>query len=1056
MLQKGIVIGLIIFLFGLNINSIRITAYENIRFSNITIEDGLGQSTVENIYQDSRGYIWFGTNDGLNRFNGYTFKLYSNDQIDEYKIAGNYIITMNEDDKGNLWVGTTSGVSKINLYTNNIENYKTEQGLSNNNIRHIFITQNSTILLGTQNGLNIYNEKTNKFEEIFKEDINGEEVNSLDEDDEGNIWAGTSKSLIKINLKDTNLERYSSHNIECDFKIIKKILCDNEFIWIGTFNNGLYKFNKKTLKSEKINIENGNFLNNCIRALMRDEDDVLWIGTSYGLVKYFIESDTYKLYTNDKFSIYSIINNEVYDIIKDKNGLVWVGTYSGVSMFESENKIEHYTSEPSSDFILNDNVIHGIYEDDDGLIWIGTKNKGVNIIDRVNRKTYDFTHISLNQYLSNDSINDIQGYKEKIFIGTDNGLNIYDKYTKKLKVYNEENGLNSTKIRNLMYDDEGFLWVGTQKGFNILNLNTDEIINLNYILEDNNIVDRYSGSMFKDSEGIYWIGTFINSGLIKINPNTGEIKVYSEDENNNSISNNSIRTIEEDKNGDLWIGTSYGLNKFNKKTEKFVNYTNVEGLPNNNIYGILIDDSEKIWVSTNRGISRLDPINDTFYNLNIIDGLQSNEFNGTAYRKLKNGELVFGGINGLNIFNPTEIINKTSIFKVEFDEIMINGKKVSFAESYELKHNENTINIKFFISDYKNIKNIQYYYLIDELTDEWSIINTNEIVLSNLKSGTYTFKIKAKHNNGIFTDEAQVKLVIKPAFWMRKDCIIVFLASLAGIIIYIFKTKNDKMKLLDRRVEERTKELSKEMKKNDSLLNEIINLEKRKNLHLINLSHDLRTPLNVLSSIQQVLYTLNNGNGIEKEKLNHYIKVSNKNIERLLKLIDNLINMAKIEDGSYELNISSCDIIYLVEETALSLKDYVESNKIELIIDPEIEECTVECDANEIERCVVNLMNNAVKFTHGGGKILVSISEGEEEVTISVSDTGIGIAEENLDTIFDRFNQVKDSRKSKSGSGLGLTITKHIIELHNGKISVESEVNKGSRFNIVLPKKQPA
>lgn len=1041
-----------------NIYVIQGFAYDNIKFSNISIEDGLGQSTVEAIYQDSKGYIWLGTNDGLNKYDGYTFYTYSSDSnVNSNRIVSNYIITINEDKENNLWIGTTNGLSKINLATNKIENYTSENGLSNNNIRNIFISNDGEILIGTQNGLNLYDKERNIFKEIYKDYMGNEEVNSLDEDEEGNIWAGTSSRFIKMNLRNKTLEKYDGSKSGYQLNIIKKILCDDKYIWIGTFNSGLYKFNKETLKLEKIEIEEGKFANNCIRAFMKDDNGILWIGTNSGLVKYYIDSNTYKLYTNSKYNVYSLVNNEVYDIIKDKEGLIWVGTYAGVSMFEPENKIEHYKSEPLEEFSLNENIIHGIYEDYEGMLWIGTKNKGVNVLDRNNEKIFDFTDISLNQFLSNDSINDIQGDKNKIFIGTDNGLNIYDKDTKSLKIYGEEEGLNSKKIRNLMYDDRGFLWIGTQNGFNILNLKTDEIINLNYILDDNNIVDKYSGAIFKDSEGIYWIGTFINSGLIKINPYTNEIKVYRNLPNENSISNNSIRTIEEDSQGNLWIGTSGGLNKFDKKNETFIRYTKLNGLPNNNIYGILIDDYGKIWTSTNMGLSRFDPEEETFYNLNVTDGLQSNEFNGTAYRKLKSGELAFGGINGLNIFNPSYLIDKGSDFKVEFDKIAINGKVVKLEDEYELKHTENIINIRFFIPDYKNIKNMQYYYLIEELGTEWSILNTNEIVLSNLKSGVYTFKIKARNNNGIFTEENSVKFTIEPAFWMRYEFFLSVICIFIGIVFYIIKRKNDKMRLLDIMVDKRTNELSKQMKKNSKLLNEIITLEKRKNMHLINLSHDIRTPINVISSIQQVVKDINNSKeGISKEKIDYYMCMQSKNIKRLLNLINDLINISKIEDGNYNINISSWDIINVVEDTALSLKDYIENNGIELIIDPKIEECIIECDKNEIERCVINLINNAVKFTDSGGKIYIDIKELKETVKISISDTGRGIEEEYIDTIFDRFNQVRDEDyRVKGGNGLGLAITKYIVELHNGNIYVESKVNKGSRFNIVLPKKQP-
>lgn len=1043
----------------ININTIQSEAYSNIIFKNITIEDGLAQATVEVIHQDSRGYLWFGTNDGLNRFNGYEFKTYRNEIGLENCIVNNYIVSMDEDKDENLWVGTIDGASKINLNTDEITNYKSSEGLSNNDITDILVTESGEVLLATLDGLNIYDKDNDKFERIFYGDsLVDQEIYSLDEDNEGNVWVGSSKGITKLNLNDGTSIMYkndfSGNDIEDS---VFKILCDNEYIWIGTLNSGLYKLNTVNLELEKMNIENKKLPINCIKTLLKDKNGVLWIGTNSGLIKYNIENDDYVSYYRKEYDRYSLVDDEVCDIIQDQSGLIWVGTYAGVSMFEPENKIEYYKSDPSSRISLNENAIHGIYEDNEGLLWIGTNNKGINIFDRKNNTIYDFSNIVKDQNLSNNSINDIEGHGNKIFIATDNGLNIYDKNTKKLKIYTEEDGLNSKNIRDLMYDEEGFLWIGTQNGFNILNLNTDEIINLNYLLNKYNITDRYSGCIFKDSEGVYWLGTFLNGGLIKIDPRDNSVKIYRHEENNNSISNNSIRTITEDNHGDLWIGTSGGLNKLNKESDNFTYYTTIDGLPNNNIYGLVIDNNNNLWMSTNRGLSKMNTEKETFQNLNVTDGLQSNEFNGNAYRKLKSGELVFGGINGINIFNPDEITENSYTPKVEFDEFRINGKKVDGIENAELKYNENTINIKFFLPDYKNIKNIRYYYCLEGSNNEWLTVNTNEIVLSNLKSGTYVFKVKARNSSGIFSDESSFKFTINPPFWKSVEFISIYIIVILGIIIFIFKIKDNKMKILDEMVSKRTRELSEEMEKNTELLNKVITLEKRKNAYLVNISHELRTPLNVLSSIQQLINELNKSEeGIGKEKLDYYMNILAKNIDRLLELINDLIDSSKIEHGNYHINIEPHDIVYIVEETALSLKDYVESNNIELIIDPEIEECIIECDSSEIERCIINLINNSVKFTNKGGKILVSIVDLEDEVKISVSDNGIGIEEKYLDTIFDRFNQVKDTYSQvKGGSGLGLTITKLIVGLHNGKIFAESKVNKGSRFTIILPKRQP-
>lgn len=1042
----------------INTNTVKTAAYSNIVFKNITIDDGLAQATVECMIQDSRGYIWFGTNDGLSRYNGYEFKTYRNEIDNEDSIINSYIVSLNEDNRGNLWIGTIEGISRLNIYTDEIKNYK--EDVDNNNITEIMITNDGQILLASINGLYIYDESNDRFHRIFEgEKLTDQEIYSLDEDKHGNIWIGTARGITKINLQNDTYEKFTGGNIESEqFEaFVYKVICDNDNLWVGTLNSGIYKINIKTLEVENINSENSDLASNNINTILKDDNGIIWFGTDSGLIKYDSINKDFTNYFNKSYDKYSLVDDEVYSMIKDRSGLIWVGTYAGVSMFEPENKIEHYKSDPLSSMSINENLVQGLYEDDEGLIWIGTNTKGINILDRKNEKTYDISEFTDGSILSSNSISNITGHEDKIFIATNNGLNIYDKSTKKITVYNEEQGLNGRKVKDLMYDDTGVLWIGTSNGFNVLDLSNDEITDLNNIFDEHNISDRFSGAIFKDSEGIYWLGTFLSGGLVKFDPKTNEVKNYKHDKDVNSISNNTIRTIKEDSNGNIWIGTSGGLNKLNKETERFTSYTTVDGLPNNNVYGIVFDENENLWLSTNLGISKFDVENNCFLNLNVTDGLQSNEFNGRSYGKLRSGELIFGGINGLNIFNPDEILNSSYIPKVEFDGFEVNGKEIKSIEDAELKYNENTLDIKFFLPDYKNIKNIQYYYCLDGAGSDWFLVNTNEIVLSNLNNGKYTFRIKARNSSGVFSDESSFTFTIKPPLWKSYKFILIYILLIIGTILAVLINKDKKMRILDEMVSKRTRELSDEMEKNTELLNKVIRLEKRKNAYLVNISHELRTPLNVLSSIQQLVNELNKfEGGIEKEKLEHYMNIMGKNVKRLLKLINDLIDTSKIEHGNYNINIESHNIVYIVEDTALSLKDYVESKNIELIIDPDVEECIIECDCNEIERCIINLVNNAAKFTNEGGQILVSLIELEDDVKIMVNDNGIGMEEKYLETIFDRFNQIIDSnQEAKGGSGLGLTITKLIVGLHHGKIFAESKLNEGSTFTIILPKKQP-
>lgn len=1059
--KKYIIYMLLLIILLITTNIVYVSAYNNINFKNITSEDGLSQGTVETIIQDDQGYIWLGTNDGLCRYNGYEFKIYKHDEELENSITNNYIVDIKQDNSGNIWVGTANGLSKIDTKTDLITNYNMndeEKSLSHYNIGDILITKSGDVLVGTSDGLNIYNEKKDEFYRIFNKDsdLSSQFIRSLAEDENQNIWVATNNGIDKIDIKNNkNIISFKTGHGKFDISEndIYVVRYDPKgYIWAGALKEGLNRIdiNTNEVKQYKNDDRDEKSLpGNYVKDILRDSSGNLWVGTDNGLAKYNEQTENFATYKNKIYDKTSLVNDEVFSIQEDESGLIWVGTYAGISMFDPNTNIEHYKKDPFDENSISDNSIHGIYEDKDGLLWVGTNSKGVNVI---NRKNYNVKHLnktSKDYPISDDNINDIVGIDNKIFIATKNGLNEVDKDLKTINIYNTEDGICNNNITALFADSKKNVWIGTANGISVLNTNTNEIIDITDILTNHNIEDKYIKVIYEDSKGNYWVGCFIDGGLVKIDPNKRTIENYrNKKEDKTSISSNNIRSIVEDKNGNLYIGTSYGLNKLNESNNTFERYSEKDGLSNNTVYGLLVDDNNNLWASTNLGISKLDTNTMTFETFNIIDGFQGNEFNGRAYYKNKSGELFFGGINGLNIFRPNDINRSRYVPTVIFDEFKVNGKVYKDINNQEFKYNENTINISVFISNYKNTKNIQYMYKLEGVSDSWDISRSNNINYSDLAPGTYTLKIKARIYSGKVSDESAVKFIIKLPIWKSKAAILIYLII---ITIVIYRTINS-VKRLDNLVKNKTLQLTKEMEKNDKLLKKVIELEKRKNNYFVNLSHELRTPLNVISSTEQLVTELNKSkDGIGKSKLNGCMQVVRRNTKRLLNLINNIIDTAKIESGSYQLNIREHDIVYIVEEATLSLKDYIERKGIELIIDPEMEEKIIKCDEHEIERCIVNLVSNAAKFTPEGGTIEVTIEDLDEKVKIIVKDTGIGIDKKYHDSIFNRFNQVIDQgAESKGGSGLGLTITKQIIDMHGGQISVESELGKGCKFIIIL------
>ena len=1036
------------------------TSYANIResfnFKNITIEDGLSQSTVETIYQDSKGYIWIGTNDGLDRYNGYEFKHYKHDKYDKNSIANNYIVDIIEDKNGYIWVSTIGGLSRINPDKDEIKNYYSKEdsgNLSNSNLWQILCTKDNRLIASTIDGLNVYDKNKDKFTRIlYKEgELPSQYIYSLEEDINGHIWVGTDNGLVELD-KDLNIVK-SYHDTIGDSDVYNVYDDSKGNIWVCTLDNGLFKINldDKSVENYKNNNSKISIPSNNVRDIISDSEGKLWIATDKGLCTFDYEREEFITYNKKSYQSNSLIDDEIFCLLKDSSGLIWIGTYSGISRFNPNSSFTHFKSDPYDNNSISGNVIHGIYEDDDKTLWIGTNESGVNIINGESIK-----HLNKeNSNIVSDLIEDITGFKNYIFIGTNEGLSVLVKNDKTAKNYTITNyttkdGLPSNKIRSLFIDSKGYLWIGTNKGLAILDTNNNKIIDITYILDEMGVSDKFIRAVYEDSKGNYYIGCFLEGGLIKINPNTKEYKIYKNIENDDSsISNNSIRYINEDLYGNILVGTSHGINILNLSTDKFNHYTEKDGLINNTIYGILVDKNNGIWMSTNAGISKLSTEDATFKNFTITDGLQSNEFNGRACFKSKDGNMYFGGINGFNVFNSQDIELSTFEPKVIFDNFEINGTNKKDISNIKFKSNENNIKINFFTNDYKNTKTTQYYYKLEGLENEWNMTNSNSLVFANLGSGDYTLKIKTITQHGVMSDESSVHFTINPPIWRSNYAICIYLIL---IIISILRYMH-KVNTLDRLVNERTNKLRKEMEKNEQLFKKVLSLEQNKNNYFVNLSHELRTPLNVLSSINQLIKEFTKkDNFITPEKLSYYMGIMDRNCSRLLSLINNLIDHTKIENNSYIINKKDEDIVYLVEETVLDMKDYIEEKGLELIFDTDVEEKVIRCDKVDIERCIINLVGNAVKFTPEGGLIEVLLQDLDDKVKIIVKDNGIGISEENQKIIFDRFNQVVDeSSEQKGGSGLGLTITKQLITLHNGEIYVESEVGVGSEFIIILP-----
>lgn len=1031
----------------------------SINFKRIDILDGLSQGTVHDIMQDSHGYIWFATEDGLNRYDGVDFEFYRYSEESKKGLSSNWIEQITKDNNGDIWVSTTNGVNVIETSTSIINTYTKKEGLSDTSITQTFIDSQNRVIVCTENGINLYNEEEKIFERIlYKKNSNiltSQYIVGIQQDSNGVYWIATDNGLNSYDMATGKVNKYladGSYNSISDNSINSIFLDNEDILWISTRYGGLNKLNIKTGEIDIFkNYENNDnsIPSNYVNCVMKDNSGRIWVGTKEGLSLFDDEAGTFKTYKNKIYDSISLVDNNVISLYQDGSNIIWIGTSSGVSYFNPDGIFDIYKNDPFDTNTISGNMVFGIYEDDNGILWIGTRENGVNVIDRENNKVYRLDEIEeAKKIFSSNWIMDINGVGDSIWIATLEELIYINLSTKEVKKFFENE---DKELLNIYIDKEGLVWIAEGSGLYSIDSNFN-VKSYEEEFFENNIKDKYVSTVFQDSKGIMWIGLGVNGGLLKYNRDTGVIKQYKNIEGDkNSLSYNSVKDINEDSKGNIWVATNYGLNKYNEDEDNFNTYTESDGLSNNFVYKILIDDYDNLWLSTNHGISRYSIEKDKFVNFGIIDGLQGNEFNKNSGFKSKSGEMFFGGISGLNSFFPNKFKENETAEEIVIDKISINGEYIDEYDNINLKYSDKNLIIEYFLPDYSNTKNIIYSYKLEGIDKEWIVAKNSRVInYNNLEAGNYKLLIKAKNSLGVTSDIKEINIYKGLAPWKTPSAYVIYIISFSIIVYLIW----NRVKLLDKMVKIRTIELNKQMEKNEILYKKTIENEINKNNYFVNLSHELRTPLNLVLSTQQLITNLNKQNeSIPKEKLNYYMEVLKNNSKRLLNLINNIIDTSKIESGQYKLNIEEHDIVYHIESTVFDMKDFIESNGIEFIVDPNIEELIVKCDINDIEKCIINVIGNAVKFTGKGGKIEVLIDEVDDNVEIRIKDTGIGIAEEDLEGIFNRFGQAYNSKSEEfGGSGIGLALTKQLIELHNGKLLVESKVGIGSTFIIILPK----
>ncbi|WP_316794501.1 two-component regulator propeller domain-containing protein [Pedobacter frigoris] len=1025
-------------------------------FNHLMTENGLSQNSIFAITQDNRGFMWYGSRFGLNRYDGNQFKLYKSDASDSNTLTDDYVTALYSDSQGILWVGTANGLNRFNSRKNTFERiYLTQESRPNryNGIKNIYQDKKGHLWIATNHGLYLLlDRRTNHFISAgqfgLQPQIAKGEVLAIYEDDEGYLWIGTNNGLTRFlfNKRIYAIKTFTSSKTPgsiSDNAVTGIIEDDQKNLWIGTENGGLNLFNKNTetfasfLHDER---NTNSIVHNAIRRIIKNSSGELWIGTQEGLSILNPLTRTFRTYQHRKANLQSLNQNSIYSIYQDMNGSVWIGTYYGgvnVTYASPTNfKIWQYNEKLPG---INHNVVSSITEAGNNSLWIGTEGGGLNYYNSTTGRFTAYKYRASDpQSLGSDLVKVV--YKDKsgnIWIGTHGGgLNLFDPATEKFKRFlTHKSDLNTTRseIVAILEDSYGMFWVGSQTGLRIFNKEQSNLSPFNVPAILKPFEDKNIKVLFEDSKKNIWIAA--TTGLYVYSRTSSKMLTYNLPKGSNSVSNNSnyINCIQEDSKGNIWVGLYYGgLTYYNPVNKKFAgNYTTKDGLSNNNVLGIIEDTKQQLWISTSNGLNKFDPVHKIFQNYTTSDGLAGDEFNYNSFFANKNGELFFGGYNGLTHFFPNQIQKNNYKARIQFTGLRLSGSTVvidgpdellkrdmSFTKKLQFRHDQNIFNIEFALLNFIKSDKNKYAYKLEGINDQWVETNIPSAAYTNLPSGTYNLLVKGANNDGVWSTPASLKIEILPPFYKTWWAFCLY-AIILGIVLF-FITRFFYLRQLITKDEE---------------------LHQIKLNFFTNVSHEIRTHLTlIMAPIEKLIDGNQNNATISK----HLTNVKH-NADRLLRLVSELMDFRKAETKHLKLHIAEHDLISFLKDIYSSFEELSNKKKINLSILYEEDPVPLYFDKEQLEKVFFNLISNAFKFTPPGGSITIQVQKKDNQVFISIEDTGRGIATEHLDKLFTNFFQVDDHNIQNTGYGIGLALSKNIVELHKGDIGVTSIPTKDNK-----------
>lgn len=1068
-------------------------------FKQLEVRDGLSHNQINHIFKDSRGFMWFSTASGLNRYDGYKFKVFFHQPNDPHSIPDNWIHSVQEDIDGKLWIRTAGGYVVLNQEKEAFEN--SARLLSKMGIGHpvdlIYIDHDKNIWCYANSlGCYMYNPE-NKSSTLFPQ--NGETdqlangtITDIRESEENYLFVfqnGIIQYMDKRSLQIGQTDSYLQQQTKGDSRNFQLFVDNDNDVWAySDVALGVWLHNQQEHQWRHFSSSNESrpysLSSNMIQDIIQDDNGWIWMATDHGGIDIINKKDNQLTnLRNHPHNERSIANNSINCLYADDTGIIWVGTYKkGIS----------YYSESTYKFGINDLSVfnsienfkpdvNSIIKDANGFIWIGTNGSGLARLNTNNDSYRLYTHDQLVPYsLTNNVVVSLCASKDgKLWIGTYlSGMNCFDgeKFIPFLHDPQDTNSLANDNVWSIVEDKNGMIWIGTLGG-GLQKLNPKSGLFTNYNnTNGRQLSSEYITSLFVGKNDRLIIGTAIGITLFDMNSEQSEI-LQGNRRGDQPFTNLNVNQVYEDSRGLVWVGTRDGLNIWDPKKDEIIKLYKSDGLADNVIAGIIEDNQHNMWVTTSNGISNIlihtDPQNReyslSFVNYGEEDGLQSHEFNLRSQFKSPEGEILFGGTYGFNFFNPEDIRYNTERPKVRFtgfklfnEEVLVdkeyNGNKILPSEintvkEITLKYRQNIFSVEFSAMNYVLPAKTTYAYMLEGFNTDWLISEkgVNSVTYTNLAPGRYVLRVKAANNDRFWSDKSTaLHIHIKPPFWLSPFAYLFYVLLLIAILLLarhmIIKNEQQKFRMKQIKMEAQRKHEVDEMKLQ----------------FFTNVSHDLRTPLTLIISPLEKLMQSNTDKQQQEQ-----LSLIHRNAIRLLSMVNQLLDFRKSDVKEHELNLSFGDLIVFLENSCEHFKEYAQKKNISLTFATPVDELKMVFDEDKMGKIMMNLLSNAVKFTEKNGHISVSVElsesnkpqatgivekrTNEEWVEIKIADSGIGIRDEEKKRIFDRFWQGKAHCEDSPGSGIGLHIVKEFVSLCKGVVEVRDNYPKGSIFVLRFP-----